>query len=397
MDYNWACKNINPNKLVDLTKDMVRIPSVTGNEEELSNFISSYLAGLGFNVEIFEAEKKRPNIVGTLKGSKGSPKLVLNGHMDTVPPGDLEKWKFDPYEGTLHENKIYGRGSCDMKGGLASMLTAVESIIESGETLEGDLIFTAVVDEERGSHKGTRILVEEGLTANHAIIAEPSKLEINIAHKGDIGLEIITHGKTGHAANPDMGINAIHKMASLMQHFFEIPERFNWDTEKKHELVGSPSLGISVIKGGLQRNMIPDFCSIVLDRRVVPTYEDIEGALNEIYTIIEEEKKKDPDLKIDINKILEVEASEISKDEEIVSILRRNFSRIMSNEPNITGVAYFSDAHFLVNQGGIPTAMFGPGSINQAHTIDEFIEIPQLINATKILAQTIAEYLIPTG
>jgi acetylornithine deacetylase/succinyl-diaminopimelate desuccinylase family protein len=394
MDFLWAIKKIDKKEVTELTREMVKIPSITGNEAELADYIKSRLKEIGFKVSQIEVEKNRPNIIGKLEGQKGSPILLLNGHMDTVPPGDLEKWDHDPYIGTVEKGRLYGRGACDMKGGLASMLTAAKSIADSGESLAGNIIFTAVVDEERGSIKGTKVLVDQGIKADQALIAEPSDLKVNIAHKGDLGLEIILHGKVAHAANPSKGVNAVHKMIYLIQEILNIPEKYKWNERKNHSLVGLPTLGISVIKGGIQRNMVPDYCSAVFDRRTVPRLDSIDEAKRELLTIIEESKEKDPELVVELKNILEVESCEIRESEPIVQILKNCFKKIYLREPIVTGVSYFTDAHFLVNQGGIPSAMYGPGSIDQAHAVNEYVDLEQLVDSSKVYALTIAKYLI---
>ena len=375
-----------------MTTELVKIPSVSGREKELAEFMREKLVELGFDVEIYEAEAGRPNVVGTLKGANGEPKLILNGHMDTVPPGDEELWSRDPYGGEVSEGRIYGRGSCDMKGGLASMLMAVEAVLRSGIELKGDLIYEAVVDEERGGLKGTKFLVEKGVRGNYAVIAEPTEFEVQIAHKGDLGLELTVKGKAAHAATPEFGVNAIHKMVDVMSAILRIPEDFDWNS-RRHRLVGPPTIGISVIEGGIQRNMVPDRCRIVIDRRVVPSLESLDVAKAEVEDAVNRLRAEDPELKAEVKTILEVEAYEISENEEIVESLKNCVMKCLGFEAEVTGAPYFTDAHYLVNQGGIPTVAFGPGSIKQAHTIDEYIEVKQLVEATKVYAELIVNLL----
>lgn len=372
---------------------MVRIPSVTGEEAAIAEYIARILEDIGFDVDEHMAEEGRPNVVGVMHGEEGSPKLILNGHMDTVPPGDFEKWNFDPYGGEISDGRLFGRGSCDMKGGLAAMMTAVKAIVDSGAQLRGDIIFTAVVDEEKGGYKGTKYIVDNGVLGDYALIAEPSQMDIHIAHKGDLGIEVTVYGKTAHAANPERGINAIHKMTDVINGILEIPQRFDWKN-KKHRLVGTPTIGVSTIKGGIQRNIVPDTCSAVIDRRIVPTLESLEGARNEIEMQLDRLRNIDPQLDVKITKnILEVEACEISENEPVVKALKKAHVKLMEKEPDVKGILGFTDAHFLVNQGGVPTAMFGPGSIDQAHSENEYVEVKQLIKTSRIYAQTIVELL----
>jgi succinyl-diaminopimelate desuccinylase len=392
MSISSITKFVDEQELINLTSELVKIPSITGNEGAIAEFLEGKMRALGLTTNRYEPEAGRPNIVGILHGTEGNPKIILNGHMDTVPPGNLDDWTFEPYGGEVQDGKLYGRGSCDMKGGIASTLMAVKAIVDSGTRLKGDIIFSPVVDEERGGYKGTKYLVDKGILGDQALIAEPSQLNILIAHKGDLGLDLTIHGKAAHAANPDMGLNAIHKMTYVIDNILRIPKTFNWD-RKIHRLVGPPTIGISVINGGLQRNMVPDKCSCIIDRRVVPVLESIDEARREIVAEVDRLKSLDPQLKAEIKTLLEVEACEIKEEEQIVQTLRSCFREYMQREPKITGVSYFTDAHFLVNQAGIPTAMFGPGSIDRAHAVDEYVEVDQLIDASKIYAQTLAKLL----
>ncbi|MEM2875472.1 MAG: M20 family metallopeptidase, partial [Candidatus Bathyarchaeia archaeon] len=332
---------INPEDVTELTSELVRIPSVTGKEGDVAEFISEKLAGLGFDVRVYEADVGRPNVVGTLKGTEGEPTLILNGHMDTVPPGEEGLWSKDPYGGEISGGRVYGRGSCDMKGGLACMLTAVEAILKCGVKLRGDLIYTAVVDEEGGGLKGTKFLVEKGVKGDYAVIGEPTELEVQVAHKGDLGLELTVKGRLAHAATPELGLNAIHKMLNVGRALLTIPERFRWDL-KRHRLVGSPTIGISVIEGGIQRNMVPDRCKAIIDRRVVPSLESLEEARAEVESVLNSLKKEDNELNVELRTILDVEACEVEEDKEVVKVLKSCVRKCLGIEAEVTGAPYFT-------------------------------------------------------
>jgi succinyl-diaminopimelate desuccinylase len=392
LKYPFVSEHVNEKDVVTLTKELVKIPSTSGEEADFAEYLSEKMKSLGFEVSQYEAEKNRPNVVGVLESGLDGPTLMLNGHIDTVPPGDLEKWSHEPYAGEIEERRLYGRGSCDMKGGIAAMLSAAEATIRSGVELKGDILLLFAVDEERGGYKGTGHVLDQGVRGDYALIAEPSKMNILIANKGDLGMNLKVYGKTAHAANPHMGVNAIHKMVYLVDRILEIPEEMRWNA-KTHRLVGPPTIGISVIKGGIQRNMVPDYCEAVVDRRIVPGLEDIEEARVEIETQVTRAMEEDPQIKAELETFLEVEACEISEDEEIVRTLSKCYETLMGAQPTISGVSYFTDAHFMVNNHGIPTAIFGPGSIDQAHAVDEYVEIDQLVNVSKIYALTISDIL----
>jgi acetylornithine deacetylase/succinyl-diaminopimelate desuccinylase family protein len=392
LKYSWISEHIDEKNVVKLITDLVRIPSISGEERELADYLFDKMKELGFQVTLYEADKNRPNLVGVLSSGKPGPKLLLNGHMDTVPPGNLEKWSFDPYSGEIKGRRLYGRGSCDMKGGIASMLNAVETILDEGIEIMGDLVLCMVVDEERGGYKGTEYIMKKGIRGDYALIAEPSKMNVLIANKGDLGMNLKVYGKAAHAANPQMGINAIHNLIKIVNRILEIPDKLNWSA-KTHHLVGSPTIGISVIEGGIQRNMVPDYCKAVIDRRIVPGLETIGEAKKEIELEVKAAMTEDPQIKAELDTFIEVEACEIGKNEKIVKTLLSSYKENFGLDPLVTGVSYFTDAHFMVNRYGIPTAIFGPGSIDQAHTVDEYVDIDQLVNASRVYALTITELL----
>jgi acetylornithine deacetylase len=249
-----------------------------------------------------------------------------------------------------------------------------------------------VVDEERGGYKGTEHIMNKGIRGDHALIAEPSKMNVLIANKGDIGMNLKVYGKTAHAANPQMGINSIHNLIKIVNRILEIPDKYNWSA-RTHPLVGPPTIGISVIKGGIQRNMVPDYCSAVVDRRIVPGLENIDEAKIEIEQEVKEAMKVDPLIKAELETFIMVEACEISEKEKIVQTLLSSYKEYFGLDPLVTGVSYFTDAHFMVNRYGIPTAIFGPGSIDQAHAVDEYVDVDQLVNASRVYALTLSELL----
>ncbi len=394
MAFSFNVSNyVDAKSVLEFTKELVRAQSITGEEKRGAEFMANAMEALGLKVQIDEVEPGRSNVVGILKGEEGSPILILNGHVDTVPPGDRNLWKVDPFSAEEIEGRIYGRGSADMKGGLASMLGAIKAIKESGLRLRGDLVFQAVIDEERGGHKGTkRLLLEKGIVGDYAIVGEPTNLDIQIAHKGDLGVEIITMGKAAHAATPQEGINAIQKMNAVMNELLSIHQWFNWE-RKRHKLVGTPTINLSVINGGLQRNMVPDFCQLVVDRRVVPGLETLEDAKKEIEFVLKGAMEKDPQLRLKMRTILEIEAAEVPRDEKIVEVLIGAYEKALRKKPVISGLVAFSDMHWLTNQSAIPTVMLGPGRVEEAHKTNEYVKIHQLIDAAKVYTQVIADLL----
>ena len=382
---------VNRDRLVDLTCELVKIPSVTGEEKEIAEFITRHMENLGLEVDVTSSDPQRPNVVGRLRGSLGRPVLIYNSHMDTVPIGDKTLWTHDPLGAEIIEGKIYGRGAQDMKGGLAAMLEMVAAIRDAHIKLDGDLVLEAVVDEERGGYKGTKWLVDRGITGDFGVVCEGGDLKLHVCHKGDYGVEIETTGKVAHAAMPEKGINAVHKMISIANALLKIPKKYQWET-RKHDLLGHSLLNLSVIEGGIQRNMIPNKCRMVVDRRVVPGLETLDDARREIRDVIRDLEKRDRNLKVEIREIIAVEPAEISRDEPIVKAFQSAAKKVMAHELEISGVKGFTDAHWMVNDLGIPTVSFGTWSGN-IHAVDEYTEIQSLVQTGQIYTQVAVDLL----
>lgn len=386
--------NLDPEEVIRITRDLVQIPSANppGEETRVAEYISHELANLGFKVDLYEVDKNRSNVVGLLRGKGKGPTLMLNGHTDVVPPGDSSAWNFAPFDATVSGDRIYGRGTVDMKGAIAAMLTAAKAVVNSGAELRGNLLFTAVVDEEQGG-MGTKSLLEKGYTADMAIIGEPTELKVQIAHKGVIWLEITTLGEAVHGSrvrskNPRVGINAIYKMARAVSAF----ERYLLELEKReNSLVGNPTVNVGTIVGGNKPNIVPDRCTVVLERRLVPG-ETSEGARSEVEDILTQIETEDHDFNARTKVMMTRESSAISPEEPVVKLCRNAVKSVTGIDPGVSGFVAGTDMHFLVAKN-IPTVILGPGSLSQAHNANEFIEKKQLNDAVKIYAQVILDGL----
>jgi len=374
--------------LASLARDLVRMPSVNppGDEKQVAEFIADRLKSGGFEVDIYDVYPQRPNVTATLKGAEEGPTLLFNGHTDVVPVGS--GWTTEPFKADVRNGRIYGRGSADMKGGLASMIVAMEALKETGIELRGNLVFSAVVDEE-ATGNGTRSLIERGLKSDFAIIGEPTGLSIAIAHKGSVWFKITTHGKTVHSSMPHKGINAIYKMVRVINSLEDLSNKLQ---REAHPLLGPPTLSVGKITGGTKPNIVPEDCEIVVDRRLIPgeTIGKVRAEFDELISAI---KKEDEEFQADIEVIPGVVGpAEIPQNEPIVKALMSSTKKVIGRSI-ITGFTASCDAYYLIKQGRIPTAIFGPGEINQAHVADEYVEIAQLMAAAKIYALTAYELL----
>lgn len=377
---------------VSFARDLIRIPSVNppGDETKVAEYISDKLSQLGFKVDLYEVDKNRCNVVGTLKGRGGGRTLMFNGHMDVVPTGDPSLWERPPFEGTTLDGKIYGRGAADMKGGIAAMLAAMKALVDASIELRGNVVFAGVVDEEVGS-RGTKSVVDKGYSADMAIVGEPTELKVKIAHKGMLMLEVTTMGKSVHAStvrssNPKVGVNAIYEMAKAVSAF----EKHLQTLEKRaNYLVGNPTISVGTISGGTKSNVVPERCTIVLERRIVPG-EKVEDVRSEVESILANIRKGDSDFRFSIRELIVHEPSSTDPDHEVVKLCRNAVQQVIGLDPSPTGVPYGTDMYLLVKKG-IPTVILGPGNIQQAHNANEFIELKQLKDAVRIYSKVVRD------
>jgi len=386
-------KEVDSIDVVDLLRSLVRIPSVK-EEYDIAVFIAEKAKSIGLDVMMQEVEKRRPNVICKLKGSGRGKSLILQGHMDTVPP---DKMEVDPFAAEMIDGKVYGRGAVDMKGGLTAMLVAAEAIQRLGLDLKGDIFLAFTVDEE-SEKKGIFKLVETGLKADMGICCEPTSMDIQVGQKGNVYITITTKGKRVHAATPEKGINAIYKMAKVL----EAIQRFE-PASCEVEGVGKiySTISVGVIQGGSLENFmsVPDICKIWVDRRLVPG-ESREDFLGKVKKMLEEIGEKDKDFKAEFKverpdqrpeaKIIErgQKPTLVSPKEAIVGILREAFMRITGRDPRISFMNAWTEADFLVNDLKIPTVIFGPGRMELSHSPNEHIEVKDVITAAKIYALT---------
>ncbi|MBI2185308.1 MAG: M20 family metallopeptidase [Thaumarchaeota archaeon] len=386
---------IRGDEVIHLTSDLVKIPSENppGEEEEAAEFVAEYLKALGFSIEIYEVLPKRPNVVARLKGSEGRPVLMLNGHLDVVPAGERTAWSFNPYSGAIKDGRVLGRGSADMKGGLAAMLVAAKTLVEQDFRLKGDLVISAVMDEE-SMGSGASSLVDRGVKADMAVIGEPTNLEIQRAHKGTLWLEITTRGVSGHSSRitssgKDGPVNAVFKMAKLVS---TLEDHLKTLEARRNNVVGNPTVNVGRIDGGLKVNMVPDICRIEVDRRLVPG-ESPEKARAEIESLVKTLSSSDPWFKAEVRVVSQREAAEVAESERVVSACKQAVKAVKGIDAKVGGFTATSDMSIFVNKGRTPTVILGPGRLEQAHVVDEYVDASQVVDAAKIYARIAVDVL----
>ena len=380
---------IDEKELLTVVQDLIRIESVNpelagaGNGECLiAEHIGNYLTEMGLEVRYQEIKPKRVNVIGMLKGIGEGRSVMLNGHTDTV---GITRMDIEPLNPVFRDGKVYGRGSFDMKAGLAAMMIAVKAIIEAGLRPRGDVILAFVADEEYLS-VGTEVLVKEYPT-DAAILCEPTNLKVCIAHKGFAWIKVEVFGKAAHGSRPDRGIDAIVKAGKFLARIEELGKDVL--IQKKHPLLGSPSIHASLIKGGTELSTYPDYCLIELERRTIPG-ESVETVEEEMKTMIENIGSEDEQFKAKFEVSFYRPPLEVSRDQLIVSALTKAYSNILKQTPEFIGVGGWMDSAILA-AAGIPTAIIGPGG-EGFHAATEYVDFESVITLTKILAETIIDF-----
>ena len=377
-------KNIDEGELIQIIKDMVSIPScsgIEGQETDVAKYIHEFFQKEGIESEIIPVVNGRSNVVARLKGSGNGKTLLLTGHTDTVPPYDMK----DAFNARIDDGKLIGRGTVDMKGPLACMMLALAGLKRAEIPLKGDVVFAGVIDEEEKS-EGTIHLLQSGITADLAIVGEPSEMNICVAHRGLEWFEIFFQGKTVHGGKQKEGINAIMMASRFIQ---RVEEKLLPLIESRiHPVIGTSSMNYGYIHGGLQPSTVAGECTLQIDRRWVPgeKYSDI---IKEYSQILEELHQGDPKFNAQL-KVMDVsvmaegyihEAMEIDLKNPAIDVISKAIEAAAGRIPEKLPFTAWSDGGLLSSYGKIPTVILGPGNLESAHSPEEYIEISQLIPA----------------
>lgn len=373
---------------VKLLQDLIRVPSYK-RESEVVGFLAKRFDHLGIPYRTRNLkEEGRENIVATW--GEGERSLIFNSHMDTVSAGEPDQWSHSPFGGEIYDGKIYGRGSADAKGSLAAMISVLEDIVQSGNPLNGKLILMAVGYEEE-SGIGTESEVFDGILADAAIIGEPTDLQVHVAHKGVLRLNVTTHGKAAHSSEPWEGTNAISKMGHVISRLDRLAESIS---ERKDTLLGPATLALTQIQGGIGRNIIPPSSLLVLDRRLLPD-ETPESAQKEIEAVLDQLREEDPDFQHTVELLSRAESAATPVEEQIVQVALNSRSEVFSEDSEAAGFGACCDMRFLRNQGQVPSIVLGPGSLSVAHKIDEFIPVDEYLKAVSLYRRIVDNWFSP--
>ncbi len=387
-------------KLVSINSVNPEMDIFSSGEYEISQFLRDELKRLGFEVITQPVRTKsrrirRQNVVAKLRfrgGRKtGSTKtLMFNCHMDTVPATGMT---IAPFKPVIRDGYLYGRGSSDMKSGIASCIAAAHSLLDSNQKADGEVFLAFVVGEEYLS-MGTEALLRK-FKADAAIVGEPSNLELGLAHKGFVWLEVEIFGKPAHGSVPEVGVDAIEKASKLVSY---INGDLRSELRKKtHPLVGYPRIHPSLIEGGRAWNIIPDYCKLRIERRTIPgestlsILKEIGDSIGKIKTTEKDATQRD--FQHAISKMFERPPLETSEKEPIVQAIKLAYKKIMKKKLRISGMPYWTDAALLSRIGAIPSVVIGPGRIEEAHTNAEKVSLAQVFAATELYQETILDFL----
>jgi acetylornithine deacetylase len=380
-------KGIDQTKTLNLLKDLVKIDSVNpslvpgaAGEAEIAEYLKEWMTEKGMKASVIEIEQGRANAVGVLKGSGGGKSLMLNGHTDTV---GVDYMTIDPFEPKVEGNKLYGRGSADMKGGLVASMAAIDSVIEQGIELKGDIVLACVCDEEFASI-GTEHLMKD-TRVDAAIVGEPTEFNIQVAHKGFAWIDVVTHGFAAHGSAYKIGVDAIAKMGHVLIGLEALQSILE---EENHPLVGPGSVHASIISGGVELSTYPDKCKLEIERRLIPgeNREDIEA---EMKNLLQSLSEGDPKFKADYEITFYRGPMEISPEEEVCKLLREESIKI-GVEPNFVGGSGWMDTQ-IIYEKGIPAVAYGPSGAGY-HGAVEWVDLDTVYKAAEVQAEVIKRF-----
>ena len=362
-------------RIIDFLRRMIQTPSLSGEEGPMADLVASEMEALGYDVD----KDEMGNVIGRIKGGEG-PMILFDGHLDHIQPGDLGSWSHAPYSAEVVDDLVYGRGTVDMKGALAAMIygCALGSV-------EGEVVLTCVVHEETNEGVATKAIIKErGLQPAGCILGEPTDLKLSIGQRGRSVFRIITRGATSHASMPELGTNAIYKMAPILEGIKEANKSLPSDP-----FLGSGTMVVTTIdcRPGVGP-IVPDYCEIQVDRRQVPQ-ETLEGMLNEMRELAE---GAEVELLVDEIKCYTGRSLKVSQyfpgwitdpHHWLVMDGQKALALGLGDDPDIVGWRFSTDGVATAGELGIPTIGFGPGDPTLAHQPDEYVSITDILRAAR--------------
>ncbi len=400
-------------QIVAAVQELVRIPSQTGSEGLAQEAVARLMRAHDLDVDVWEPDitalephaesvtldrdfAERPNVVGAYRAQGGGRSLILNGHIDTVEVGDRAAWSHDPLGGDVSDGRLYGRGACDMKGGIVSNLFALRALLLAGLRPAGDVFVQSTISEEDGG-AGALAAVLQGYVADGALISEPTNLAVVTAQGGALMFRLEVRGLSAHACVRDEGVSAVEKFAYLHEGLLKFESRRS--AEITHPLYAGmrikAPINVGVVRGGSWASSVPE--SLVAEGRagLVPG-EELATFKTELAAEIARLADADPWLREHPPEVTwlngQFAPADVPVDSPLVDALCHAWQETNSSTARIEAVTYGADMRHFVNTGGVPCVMFGAGDVRLAHAPDESIPIDELLTATKITAAFIANW-----
>jgi len=378
--------------IVDLTKELVAIPTPNppGQEKACATFVRDTFQGWGIEAEfVHDPEPERPQVVAWLRGTGEGPTLILNAHLDTVGEGNREAWKFPPFEVTRQGNRLYGRGTCDMKGSLAVGMVILKTLHDAGIQLPGTLMLQAPIGEEM-DEPGTRTLLQKGYTGDYAIVLEPTDLRIGPASRGVSWFEITLEGPSLHCGlatvdTPDVMACFAQAAAALIKYHHQV-------AAKEHPLSPSPSCRVTQVTAGEAHNSLVGRCKFTVDRRMIPG-ETVDQVTAELQEILETVLANKPEIDYQLRFLEWNEPVQAPLDSPLILALKHNIEEVDGREPEIWPVPYGCDVRNFIYDAGIPAVNFGAGDYRVCHQPNEFVTIDGLLACAKVVLGTAVDLL----
>ena len=382
---------------LEILKQLIAIPSVspmgrdlTGPEyyeTRLTEFLAGFFKDLGVEYEVIDVVPGRSNVVAIYRADKNAPTILMDAHQDTVP---VDGMTIDPFDPVVKDGRIYGRGACDVKGGMAAMLSAFSRLVKENPDNANNVVMSCTCDEE-ATVMGIKDLVKLwsdgenrsqmlGKRPDVSIVAEPTEMDLVVAHRGATRWKIFTSGVACHSSDPTKGVNAIYRMAKILSALEEYADMLD-SLVKPHSRCGSATLSIGLISGGISVNTVPDTCEIEVDRRVIPGEDGLQ-VMEDVREFLKQ--RVDFDFEFSEPWIIGTALPDDTNDD-LGNNLLKQINAVTGGGVKV-GVPYGTHASRIA-EADVPAVVFGPGSVAQAHTKDEWLDIGQLEQATEVYYQ----------
>jgi acetylornithine deacetylase/succinyl-diaminopimelate desuccinylase-like protein len=384
----------------DILSGLIRIPSVNPMggavdsdicfEHRVSDWLDTFFDSIGADHQRIEAAAGRDNIIARYDAGPSKPTILLDAHQDTVPVSGMA----DPFDPQFRDGRIYGRGACDVKGGLAAMLFAFRRLFRERPENSANVVMSCSCDEE-ANMSGVRQLVSNWQSSpptstllstqpDVCVVAEPTELDVVVAHLGVLRFRVRTQGKACHASDPSQGKNAIYAMAPIIQWLEDHAKSLSTNTQT-HPLCGPRTLSVGMIHGGTSVNIVPAECAIEIDRRLIPGEDPIK-----VWESFKSDLTRFPDVICEPPFLAAPSLGDLENDF-LADRLSKSIGELNIEESSQVGVSYCTNAS-TIEKAGVPSVVFGPGSIAQAHTADEHVEVDQLDTAAEVYFRFCSTY-----